>query len=1233
MKRLLKDKRGMSLMEILVAFTLLMILIVGTTPVMLTAYNGLYRAGESTQDTYEAKTEIENQLATRTSTIELNNFGVGFIDTNFNNLGEVVQINAKRAISSLVYGLETVFTGGRARLTIISGDTVNDDSTTHQIVVQVTNYKVTDDEVQYGGTYTKDSPFPTDKKLIFQAILPKKTEHSEESVYPTSVSAQSLDVEADDDMCDVENGRFVLNISTKSGQTMDFTTSPIKICIWYLDEEDTVLSASDYLYIKPATIIAAGKTNGYDYYTSAGVVAKEDGTPEIKFVGRKMTTENITGTVVMPDDTVIKSVNWVNEYGVNVNSDGEIEQYTPNVPYDTAYYVLTGTNGAIYRTYSFNKVGQVNGKVDLSMSDNDRQYYATNGVEQEGERVVNPTEEPYNIENGAVTVYPAVWGGDFSHIYAYSTYKDQMGYIGQDTWYTQSAVDSGEGQPGYYSNKANYCYYYNGFGMDFTPSIDEFDTNNVAGWAVQALADAIADAGQYYTQNSKKLSYILTEKPYAMRVGGLLGSKDDYSGHHNRIWEKPTVNLQEDTLSPIKRYDKGNWITKPGYKDDGGTAWYYKDSTKSFYQSVVVQNDDENSGFSSVYDCNSAVRFTGHEAYTSNIPVYFVNKSTNILNLFELDGNRSRRKDEGLAQIRIKALTTMSPTFVYYRWKNSNKDGNDTQLSDVEFVYNHNKDDAEPKNNVNLPKIAITDSVYIPGRNGETGEMFYIGTVAAYGFLHQTDNMETDTTKNPDTQRIYNNGSDNTGGITSYFVMANDENTQTTIWKYSAPQKGTGNSETHTRNREMMLRDEDDITTDAINVNSASSHEFFVNRSVDTETGKLFSDLLFTMGFASNREMVYSKIVYGKDEAGNLQEALKSFEPYYFQSHHDNENHTPNYYMFGQDDTYLNSPENDYYNIWFPGEMYNLTKVATKDDITVAVGYAVSGSSYTWSSTPENVSTGLGSIYNDGVLSAMVLGTDTSFTNLLYYKEQDAFVTEAAEKFDAKSLSGTTNINKNGNYGTHARNSVQFTAVDISIEKTNIEYETKTDGSKVIKSFDEAYYAYYADNRGRVFRSLVATRDGETGVLSRVDYIADANRTGVPSYMEEQKVGTNSIGTYFEKITSINVSGDLIIVTGHPEVNKNKFYIAVGEISGDGTAPTWKVVTINGGTARFKSNDGLVLDGYLYVVGHFDDVHSGWINATAISDLKTTTGPDTPIDPIYYDTNIPDELYAIDGHS
>ena len=104
MKRLLKDKRGMTLMEIVVALTLLMIVIVGTTPVMLSAFDGLYKAGEKTQEMYEAKSEVEEILATGNSNetlkspMQINIQGIG---NNLTALAEVAVINAKRAVSSL----------------------------------------------------------------------------------------------------------------------------------------------------------------------------------------------------------------------------------------------------------------------------------------------------------------------------------------------------------------------------------------------------------------------------------------------------------------------------------------------------------------------------------------------------------------------------------------------------------------------------------------------------------------------------------------------------------------------------------------------------------------------------------------------------------------------------------------------------------------------------------------------------------------------------------------------------------------------------------------------------------------------------------------------------------------------------------------------------------------------------------------------------------------------------
>ena len=68
MKKLLRDKSGMTLTEIVVALTILMLVIVGSTPVLLSSYDSLYTAGEYTQDTYEAKQklyEIKDMLGGR----------------------------------------------------------------------------------------------------------------------------------------------------------------------------------------------------------------------------------------------------------------------------------------------------------------------------------------------------------------------------------------------------------------------------------------------------------------------------------------------------------------------------------------------------------------------------------------------------------------------------------------------------------------------------------------------------------------------------------------------------------------------------------------------------------------------------------------------------------------------------------------------------------------------------------------------------------------------------------------------------------------------------------------------------------------------------------------------------------------------------------------------------------------------------------------------------------------
>lgn len=1177
MKRLLKEKRGMTLTELLVALTLLMVIILGTAPVMLNAYDGLYKAGEKTQDSYEAKSEIEDTLATRNSINIVENFKV-----NFEGLGEVAAINGKRAVSSLENSLETVFTGGRARVAIVSSKIINDDKKSHDVTLQTTNIIF---ESKEDISYNDPSHVTSGSQSIdISLYLPDKTKNNLASVYATRATDPT------------SKGILIRNANPATGRIyievkgVDFTNSPAKIEITYRDENDKVKKTSCYLTIKTPTIMAVGTTTYGDYYTSAGVETfkNPDGTTYNKLMvdERRMDIDGTqTGyTKPIPTGTVFKNVTWITEQTATTG------EFVDSV-YEPSYYVITGTNGTIYRTYSFTGYNTTFlGKVNLSVSSGDVAAFNAKFhpvLSQSGQDVIGIVDSIFTLDDAKSTiVYPAVWGGDFSHIYGYSAYHKYMGYKDQDTWYTQSAVNSGVGQPGYYSNRVNFGYFYNGYGFNF----------------------------DYYTQNSRKISYILTELPYALRVGGFMRNIGDFDKGYNRMWERPANWNADDTFTSQKEddYNEKSWgstISK---------GWYYYDEAMTFPRCVGVQENKSQDYF--------------EDDKLTTLPVYFSNNSGT-------GADAGRFGDANWAQLRLKALTTYSTNFLYQE-----KDNDDDSLSSFKHIYN---------TTTNQSKIAVTDSVYLPATSTTSGGVFYVGTVAAYGVINQVDNGNTDSNY---AKSIGDDGSRNDGYQTTYYFMGNDEGTATSAFKYSSSSwhRDDGN--------QTVYQNKSQISGSGVNSNSNESKEFFVTRNFGGHSQILFNDVYFTMGFTSNREMVYSKIAYGKNASGALVEAFKSYEPLYFLSHYDDVAGTrlPNLYMNNDAATknqnrdtvnstnvttsYLNSPDNDYYNVWFPGEMYNLTKVATKDGITVSVGYAVSGSTYTWvnPSQATNASTGLGGIYNDGVLAAMVLGKDAAFTNLLYFKDTENFdktYLTTTRSGSYNQLSGTGN---NAGYGTHQRDSVQFTCVDISVES-------------VLSANNEVstYYAYYADNKGRLYKSKVATKTTPiTATTSStpqlVSHIADEPYDGsrnAPSYMEEIKINGNSLGSFFSKITTVSCDGDYIIVGGHTKENDSNFYLVIGKIeyqyNDDGnpvsTSVTWRYGKI-GGAAAYQLEDAVILDGYVYLAGvsvSNPNITRGFVCALPLEQSsQITNGGDLPFDANLFvgDDQLKDRIYSIDGH-
>lgn len=1218
MKRLLKDRRGMTLMEIVVALALLLLVIVGTTPVMLSAFDGVYKAGEKTQEVYDAKTEIEQKLASRNSSINYKGFIV-----NFNGLGQSIKVNGNRAVSSLYNSLETLFTGAKARVYIASGSVVNDDASSHDIILQTSNIDFESiNEIGVNGEKTlsprDDKTAEIETLVDINAYIPQKelTSTLAADIYKNQKATVTLNTTT----TNVETGRIGITIAGTAENPIDFTTSPIKIVLEYLDENDKPQKVHTYLTIKTSTIMFAGETNSnITYYTTAGVKKNinKDGTYTTSFTAeaRKMNIgkfndggQHITGaqsTIAVPTDTVFKSINWITEYEKTTGGTGNENVDFASTPYDPQYYVLTGTNGAIYRTYSFNQPAELLGKVNLTKlnkNGNRETYDKTPGINgynlnsktnvtQNGIDVMGVKDNFVVLDDRASTiVYPAVWGGDFSHIFGWSSYEDEMGYISRrtvtntqpssaKTWQTEDVNTSGIGEPGYYSNLASFGYYYNGWGTK--------------------------DRG-FHTINSRKISYVLTEVPDSIRIGGLLngvGSTDDdeygYDGAgFDRIWERPlTLDLEGSWQSSHNNWkkDESYWYTAKNKYDEGETQTAEKtaryNENNNLIRSMMLDPDGSSKKY---YDIQTKV------------PIYIMRESDS-------------RPDNGMAQLRLKALTTLSPDFLYTRL-NVDNDANDDEHGDVNFVYD--KD-------VNKSKIIVTDAVYVPNPTGGPGTVFYVGTVAAYGWVNQVDNVGTndsfkayddrDSNKH-DVARVHDGETSNTGRLSSYWIVSNDDGSATEVYKYSTKSDSTNID--HNKIRKALMNDASAPTTKlTANDDAGKAAEFFITIPVETVSSRLFTDVSFTLGYTSNREMVYTNIVYGRNTDGKLIQSLKFCETYYFKSHYGDENKDPYLYMNepvdklfdGDVDTlkYRNNAENDYYNVWFPGEMYNLTKIATKDNVTVAVGYAVAGSTYTYLNSNENGSTALGGIYNDGVLSAMVLGNDNALKSMLYFKDNDTFdgtsLSKTGFSYTPYNKEGTAqstrnySTNKGWTYGTHARDSVQFTCVDISIVHIEPFY---------------CYYAYYADNKGRVFRSLVAYKGTDGGNPNLMSYVSDEIIEPCPlssegdytdkstplgylynndvGRMEEIKIGGQSMSQYFKEIKSIVCDDDHIVITG--ESNSSDFNIVVGTVVGtdwddeknqtacDITWERFKMTQDSPGN-KYRIEDMTVVGDYIYAVG------------------------------------------------
>lgn len=275
----LKSKAGMTYVELLVAFTLLVFIIMAFSPMLLKSYDWVYRAGERVSDTYEAKSELEKELSIREDD-ELVNNGNG-IAVNMRKFTNQFAIQMRR-VTTEVNGLETIYGVGKAELRIISSEVVADNQSYYPIVVRLVNFEGT--SVSIGTT------FSSDKSKI---IIDVKSLLKDDTGIKYSVKSENIDK----------------NIIKVIIENADITYSPFEMTAYYYDEYGRKRTTTSHVFISEPDLMLAGKSTAEaQYLTSAGVVTDDSGKESMIVAARKMED------MAVPAGTKINKVRWLSTY-------------------------------------------------------------------------------------------------------------------------------------------------------------------------------------------------------------------------------------------------------------------------------------------------------------------------------------------------------------------------------------------------------------------------------------------------------------------------------------------------------------------------------------------------------------------------------------------------------------------------------------------------------------------------------------------------------------------------------------------------------------------------------------------------------------------------------------------------------------------------------------------------------------------------------------------------------
>ena len=1154
--RRLFNKMGMTYVELICALALLSLIVVMFTPMLLSSYETLYAAGEKVEGVYDSKEEIEENLATRYSVnpVSISDYklttGVG---SNLQQLFVTLNVGGKKIVSSFQQGLETVFGTTRASVDIVSPDIVYDNQSNHDVVIQTSGLEyskvIFGKYAKYGdiATGVADEKFAEEAKkteggLIFiEVLIPDKDNatKSEEAFYKSDdnnlanlkFKGQATYALSNYDGVTIShkdnNGRISFNVAGRNiydngTSDLDFTRSPLRITIYYVNTRGIVKTVSDFLTIEPATMIFAGETDGsVDYYTSAGVEEKDvvvNGVTKtqygITFEPRKMRVDNSEllgeGDTLKSTKSSINTVLWV--------ENDENSYFKP-------YYVMAGTDGSVYRMYNY--------KLDTTLSAALGSKNSVNGT----------TDGTISISDGSL-VTPSFWSGEMSDQYSFQSMYHAATYgAAKDNDIDCSAPNDSNSE----------------LGKDHKISLigtqyNKFDTR----LRYSMVFNAYRMGYSYASQMSRKISYVLTEAgKKSFRIGGKKHDEPDFIGYHIP-WEATSAESS----------DKQNHYT-------------------TFEGGLFSANTD------------------------TELTVY--------LGGFGAGAATNAHTDMHLAYLRLNSYTSINPLEAVKdtkKYKTTN--GDDTTIYDRlitggEFWSPPGKNEEdlkgmEWKDRVNYIstdyacKTNISSIAYLPGSSSSgKGQVIYFGSVPAYALMRQSSDYLNgqENVYNTDTARAKNSSA-----ATVYFLCGS-QGEGTTIYRnaYNYYTKKEWNGAVKETNYYSQGVDVQDKIRTQINDDSyttkTDANEFYTLGN-DTHTYKIFdSDLEFTFGYCSRWRMTVGDVTYN-----GTTEETKSYEKYYKASR-------PNANYIRKPSTInAGGTDNIYYNVWFPGEFYNLTQCVTVDEVTVAVGYTVSGSSFMEESAYSSgyYGTALGSVYNDGVLAAYVSedagGTvftsnladkgvrNTIFQNLLYYKSPSF-------------INGTL----------HSRQSVRFTAVGLyaSTDKINTEVQSQ-------QTVTKEYVAFYGDSLGNAYYSTIATSSvtgknvektdpdtgkkytewvsEESGVNLRSEEAKnalkarayDANKVLQDYDMHPIKIGDKELSTYFTEITTIVAEEGLLVLSGKPRGSTELLVVGYTDDNGN-----WTFKMVNNYKFSGYINHAEFIGNYYYFVG--GDSNGGWCAA------------------------------------